>query len=168
MIEWPDLREPLAGIRWAIVGGVATRAYMSERMTQDLDVLVAAADAGEARRRLEEAGYDFAGPLSIPGIVLRSPAGIEVDLLFGESPWVDEALAEPERDAAGYPVIGLPYLVLMKLEATRDQDWTDITRMLGGAADEQLARVRAVVERFAAADVEDLETMIYLGRREQL
>ena len=40
--------------------------------------------------------------------------------------------------------------------------------MLGGAADEQLARVRAVVERFAAADVEDLETMIYLGRREQL
>ncbi len=166
MIDWPDLREILRGIPWAIVGGVATRAYMPERMTQDLDILVAAIDGTETRRRLETARYDVAGPLSIPGVVMRSPAGIEIDLLFGEAPWVNEALAEPVQDAAGYPVIGLPYLVLMKLQATRDQDWTDITRMLGGATEDQLVTVRAIVGRFSPADLEDLETMIYLGKRE--
>ncbi len=166
MIDWPDLRDILKAIPWAIVGGVATRAYMPERMTQDLEVLVASADAPEARRRLEDAGFEVVGPLTIPGLVLRSPAGVEIDLLFGDAPWVNEAVAEPARDAAGYPVVGLPYLVLMKLQATRDQDWTDITRMLGGATEDRLMTVRAVVGRYTPADVEDLETMIYLGKRE--
>jgi hypothetical protein len=167
MIEWPDLREILRTVPWAIVGDVATRAYMPERMTQDLDILVATADGPEARRRLEEANFETLSPLSIPGIVMRSPKGVEIDLLFGEAPWVSEALAGPARDAAGYPVIGLPYLVLMKLQATRDQDWTDITRMLGGATEDHLEGVRAVVRQFSPADIEDLETMIYLGQREQ-
>ena len=167
MIEWPDLRGILEPVPWAIVGGVATRAYMPERMTQDLDILVAQEDGSEARRRLENAGFELVSPLSIPGIVLRSPAGVEIDLLFGEGPWVGPALAEPGRDAAGYPVIGLPFLVLMKLQATRDQDWTDITRMLGGATEAQVDGVRAIVERFSPADVEDLETMIYLGKQER-
>ena len=166
MIDWPDLRGILEPVPWAIVGGVATRAYMPERMTQDLDILVALEDGPEARRRLEGAGFEVVSPLSLPGIVLRSPAGVEIDLLFGEGPWGTMALAEPGRDAAGYPVIGLPFLVLMKLQATRDQDWTDITRMLGGAAEDQIDGVRAIVERFSPADVEDLETMIYLGKQE--
>ena len=55
----------------------------------------------------------------------------------------------------------------MKLQATRDQDWTDITRMLGGATEAQVDGVRAIVERFSPADVEDLETMIYLGKQER-
>jgi len=44
MNPWPDLRPILAGISWAITGAVATRAYMPERMTQDLDILVHRAD----------------------------------------------------------------------------------------------------------------------------
>ncbi len=40
MNPWPDLRPILQGIAWAIVGGVATRAYMPERMTRHLDILV--------------------------------------------------------------------------------------------------------------------------------
>ena len=40
MNPWPDLRLILQGIDWVIVGGVATRAYMPERMTRDLDILV--------------------------------------------------------------------------------------------------------------------------------
>lgn len=35
---WPDLREILKGIDWVLIGGVATRAYMPERMTKDMDV----------------------------------------------------------------------------------------------------------------------------------
>jgi hypothetical protein len=30
MNVWPDLREILQGIPWAVIGGVATRAYMPE------------------------------------------------------------------------------------------------------------------------------------------
>ncbi|PJH75204.1 MAG: hypothetical protein CO064_07885, partial [Anaerolineae bacterium CG_4_9_14_0_8_um_filter_58_9] len=33
-ILWPDLREILHDIPWVIVGGVATRAYMPERVTR--------------------------------------------------------------------------------------------------------------------------------------
>jgi hypothetical protein len=40
MNPWPDLRPILDGIDWAIIGSVATRAYLPERMTKDLDILV--------------------------------------------------------------------------------------------------------------------------------
>ncbi len=53
MHPWPDLRPILEGIPWVIVGGVATRAYMPERVTQDLDILVRHRDGGEVRARLE-------------------------------------------------------------------------------------------------------------------
>ncbi|NJN80568.1 MAG: hypothetical protein HC797_08915 [Anaerolineales bacterium] len=54
---WPDLRPILKDVEWAIVGGVATRAYMPERMTKDLDILVYEKDEDKVyqivtRRRL--------------------------------------------------------------------------------------------------------------------
>ena len=39
MNPWPDLRPVLTGIPWVVVGAVATRAYMPERATKDLDIL---------------------------------------------------------------------------------------------------------------------------------
>ena len=47
MNPWPDLRPILEGIPWAIVGAVATRAYMPERATKVLDILVRAPDGDE-------------------------------------------------------------------------------------------------------------------------
>ena len=55
VIEWPDLRSIFSGIDWLVVGGVATRAYMAERMTKDIDILVRLSDgeaAVDAARRL--------------------------------------------------------------------------------------------------------------------
>ena len=52
---WPDLTGILAGLPWAVVGAVATRAYMPERATQHLDILVPAQQAREVRARLETA-----------------------------------------------------------------------------------------------------------------
>jgi hypothetical protein len=149
---WPDLRHLLQGLDWVIVGGVATRAYMPERMTQDLDLLVRAGD----------------GPavLAIPGHLLRSPQGVEIDLLYGDYPWLDEALARPELDQAGYPVISLPYLVLLKMASSRGRDIGDLTTMLGLASPESLDQIRAIADRYTPADSEDLETLIYLGQRE--
>jgi len=167
MIPWPDLREILKGLPWVLIGGVATRAYMAERMTKDMDVLVHHADADEVMARLKQAGYRVASNLAVPGFLLYSPEGIEVDVLFGKYPWLREALAHPEHDLAGYPVIALPYLVLMKLTAQRAQDFADVSRMLGWASDTNLDKVRGLVSRYSPEDLDDLESLIYLGRLER-
>lgn len=166
MNPWPDLRPILQGIPWAITGGVATRAYMPERVTQDLDILVRRQDGDEVRQRLEGAGYCYVSPLAVPGLLVRSPEGVEVDVLLGDAPWVEEALAQPRQDPAGYPVLDLPYLVLMKMASSRAQDVADTTRMLGLASEEELARVREAVARHAPQETEDLESLIYLGQVE--
>ncbi len=147
MTPWPDLRAILQDIPWVIAGGVATRAYMPERATKDMDILVLADDGDQALAKLQSAGYTLIGELGIPGYILRSPSGIEVDVLLGNESWLDEALAATSSDEAGYPVLGLPYLVLMKLTSMRSQDWADVSRMLGLAADPELNQVRDVVHR---------------------
>jgi hypothetical protein len=163
---WPDLREILRGIDWVLIGGVATRAYMAERMTKDMDVLVQHTDGDETIARLERAGYKVVSSLAVPGRLLRSPDGVEVVVLFGKQKWLPEALAHPEKDPADYPVLGFPYLVLMKLAAARPQDWADVSRMAGVATDEQLDRARMIVARYSPEDSADLESLIILGRRE--
>lgn len=168
MIEWPDLRNVLQGIEWVVVGGVATRAYMPERGTKDLDILVRRADEETILDRLIKAGYKVITPLAVPGYLLLSPEGIEVDVLLGDYPWLKLALKEMQQDVAGYPVIDLPYLVLMKLSASRPQDVADLSRMLGWADENMLERVRQIVARYSPQDVEDLESLIFLGQQEQL
>jgi hypothetical protein len=166
MNAWPDLREVLKDIPWVIIGGVATRAYMPERMTKDMDILVSATDAEEVMKRLKAASYTVASRLAVPGYLMLSPEGIELDVLFGTMPWLNVALRHPEYDMAGYPVLGLPYLVLLKLASTRSQDWTDVSRMLGLASKQQLEQVREVVALYRPEDSEDLESFIWMGRRE--
>jgi len=167
MNPWPDLRPILKGIAWAIVGGVATRAYMPERMTKDLDILVHQSDGETVIKRLEQAGYRIASRLVVPGYLLTSPDGIELDVLFGNYPWLKKALADLGQDPAGYPVIKLPYITLMKMAAQRAQDWADVSRMLGWASDADLDEVRAVMKQYAPEDLEDLESLIFIGKREQ-
>ena len=166
MNPWPDLRPILQDVPWIIVGAVATRAYMPERATKDLDILVHYRDGDEVIAQLEAAGYRVISRLAVPGFLLHSPEGIEVDVIFGDYPWLDEALAQPRQDPAGYPVLDLPYLVLMKIISSRSQDWADVSRMLGQASVEELARVRAVVGRYDPDVVDDLESFIYLGQME--
>lgn len=166
MNPWPDLRPILQDLPWAIVGAVATRAYMPERATKDLDVLVHQRDGDRVLARLQAANYQVISRLALPGFLLQSPDGIEVDLIFGAYPWLDEALAQPRQDPAGYPVLDLPYLVLMKLEASRTQDLGDLARMLGLAGEDELKRVRAMVSRYAPDALEDVESLIYLGQLE--
>jgi hypothetical protein len=167
MNPWPDLRPVLEGVPWVVIGAVATRAYMPERATGALDILVRREDGDKVRKRLEVAGYTFVTHLSVvPGFLFHSPEGVEVDMMLGNDPWLDEALAHPRQDPAGFPVLDLPYLVLMKLIASRLQDVADLSRMLGLASDEELASVRAVVARHAPTELDDLESLIYLGRFE--
>jgi hypothetical protein len=167
MHTWPDLREILEGIDWVIIGGVATRAYMPERMTKDLDILVRKSDGEAVIERLKKAGYKLVSRLAVEGYLMRSPQGVDVDVLFGKYPWLDEALANPERDPAGYPVITLPYLIVLKLVANRLRDMSDLAIMLGWADEEALNKIREVVRRYLPNEKDDLESMIFLGQHEQ-
>lgn len=167
MNPWPDLRPVLQGIAWIIVGGVATRAYMPERMTKDLDILVHEKDGEETIRRLKEAGYRVVSRLAVGGYLMLAPDGVELDVLFGKYPWLDEALSRPQQDAAGYPVIGLPYLVMMKMSAQRTRAMGDLGTLLGWASDEALDEVRAVIQKYAPEDMEDLEALIFIGKKER-
>jgi hypothetical protein len=60
----------------------------------------------------------------------------------------------------------LPYLVLMKLAASRTTDLSDISRMLGQTSDQDLDEVRKIVEMYDATSLEDLESLIQLGKLE--
>ena len=166
MNPWPDLRPVLTGIPWAVVGGVATRAYMPERATKDLDILVRLQDEVEVQARLVGAGYKIVSRLAVPGFLVRAPDGAEVDVILGSYPWLAEALKHVRHDPAGYPVLDLPYLVITKLAASHLQDIGDLSRMLGLATDSNLDRVRQAVARYAPDDLADLESLIYLGRFE--
>lgn len=170
--EWPDPSEALRGVAWTVVGAVATRHYMAERQTWDLDIAVGQADADVARASLRDAGYTYLGELGkdVRGSIWRAatPTGQEVDVLEIDEEWWPDAVQEAQgnRDLAGLPILPLPYLVLMKLEASRAIDIADLSRMLGQADQPTLDRVRAAVRAWRSADLEDLESLIHLGKLE--
>ncbi len=167
-MQVPDLAPVLKDLPWAVVGAVATRLYMPERVTQDLDIAVRLEDREEVRRRLKEAGFSHQGDLSIGGSSWRSRDGFPVDVVELDAPWADEALAvaAENRDLQGLPVLPLPYLALMKFEAGRVQDLADVTRMLGQADAETLDAVRRLFSQYLPEDSEDLESLIALGKLE--
>lgn len=167
-MAFPDLTRVLTGIPWAVVGAAATRLYMPERATRDLDIVVHTHHASVARKRLSEAGYRMVGNLSIGESSWTNPDGQEVDMLEADAPWLEEALsgAQANRDAQGLPVLPLPHLVLMKIHAGRVQDLADVARMLGQASGAALDEVRSLFRRYAPEDIEDLESLITLGEME--
>ena len=167
-MHFPDLTPVLHPIPWAVVGAVAARMYMPERMTQDLDIVVQVADAVVIRQKLTTAGFQYGGELAIAGASWMTPDGRSIDVLESAEPWLAQALTEAQqnRDAQGFPVLPLPYLVLMKFQAGRVQDVADVTRMLGQAREETLAAVRWLFTTFLPAEMADLESLIALGQLE--
>lgn len=135
-------------VPFLIVGAVATSLYMPRRETRDLDILVRAEDAERMWAALRNAGFTMQGGLSIGGSTWSGPNGEEIDVLTSAEPWIDEAIVNPRRSPDGLPVIGLPYLVLLKLAASRALDLADLQRMLGQADDAALQEVHRVVRTY--------------------
>ena len=165
---WPDLTSILSPIRWAVVGAVATRLYMPERMTRDLDIAIQTVDGLQARQKLAAAGFVYRGELNIGSSSWTTPNGELIDVLEGDDLWWTEAIADAQAnwDAQGLPIIPLPYLALIKLQAGRVQDIADVTRMLGQAGEGTLDAVRVLFAQHAPEDMQDLESLIELGRLE--
>lgn len=151
---------------FVIVGGVATALYMPQRLTLDLDVLVVAEDAPAFYEELQQAGCTRRGALAIGRAAWQTPGGGPLVVSASREPWARTAVRTPNRSATGEPIIALPYLVLLKLAASRPQDLADLSRMLGGADAATLDAVRSIVARFHEADRDDLESLITLGRLE--
>src|SRR4051812_45173599 len=66
-MRFPDLAPVFGAVQWCTVGAAATRLYMPERMTADMDVLVHQDDANAAEHQLLNAGYIRQSNLSIGG-----------------------------------------------------------------------------------------------------
>jgi hypothetical protein len=167
-MQYPNLRAVLADLDWATVGAAAARLYMPERATDDLDIIIHASDAAESRERLAQAGFSYLGPLSIGGGQWQSAEGFPVDVIESAEAWVKQALTEARSnpDPQGMLVLPLPYLILMKYRASRLQDIADVGRMLGQATDDQMAAIRSVFARWEPGGLEDLESLVTLGRLE--
>lgn len=151
---------------FVVVGGIATRLYMPERMTDDIDILVLTEDADNIYRELAEAGSIKVGELSIGGSSWQLPDGNILDVIESQQPWVAGAIANPNTAPDNLPIIGLPYLIVMKLQASRGIDMGDLTRMLGGADRRALDLIRKTVKTYLPDAVEDLESLIVLGKLE--
>ena len=112
-----NLSDVLRNIRWAVVGGVATRSYMPERATLDLDILVHTRDSHTVAEALKNAGFEYQNKLFIGGSTWKSHDGRSLDVIENDDAWVEEALFSLDTDPGGLPVLRLPYLVLMKFQA---------------------------------------------------
>src|SRR5438270_9149036 len=89
--------EILGDIPWAVVGGVATRAYMPERATQDVDILVEHASFTRAEERLKKQGWQRKNDLFFPSASLGLHGSawekdIQLDILASDQSWASEAL----------------------------------------------------------------------------
>ena len=165
----PDLKQILGSSPFVVVGGVATALYMPMRATKDIDVLVRDDDAQRIDVALIAAGAERIGMLQIPGPLglsgqsWRVADGSELDLLLSGQEWADLAVTSPSFDTSGTPVVGLPYLVLMKLAASRAVDLGDIERMLGMASPALRDQTRAVIARYLANALEDYDSLVQLA-----
>jgi hypothetical protein len=168
VMQWPNLVDTLAGLKWAVVGAVAARNYMPERATRDMDILILAADSSVVAARLEAASFQRVGDLTIGGTSWRTPDGTPLDVIEGRDAWCSPALNDAATNLSndGTPVLTAPYLVLMKLLSGRVQDIADVTRILGGLDDSALGQVEATIRRHGADLSEDLESLIALGKLE--
>lgn len=167
-MQWPNVTQVLSDTPFAVVDAVATRLYAPERQTRDLDVVILADNAAITRKKLQEAGWTQTSQLSIGGSSWLSPNNEEMDVLEGQETWWAEAIkdAQENRDGQGLPILPLPYLVLMKFQSGRSIDIADISRMLGLATNEALNEIRKVFSQYETEGLEDLESLIQLGKLE--
>ncbi len=143
-----DLQEELAGIvtaldqggvEYALVGGLAVAVWGAPRMTQDIDLLVQAADADRAVQVAKGCGFTFESfPMEFKdGMELR-----RVSKVVGQAHlFVDFILVNANLEAAWQSRRPVPYggralavisrdaLIKMKVAAGRPQDMLDVAAL---------------------------------------
>jgi len=162
----PNLKEIFVKTQFVIVGGLATRLYMPERMTLDIDILIFSDDASTSENELKKAGCQKQGLLSIKKSTWLLPDSTSIDVIICNEEWIQEAISHPVIASDGLPYMDLPYLVLMKFQSGRLQDMADISRMLCHADENYLKKIRILFQKYIPDTAEDLESLILLGKLE--
>jgi hypothetical protein len=160
--QWGWIEEILSAIPHVIVEGMAVNQFAPPRYTEHFDIAVGADEISAVVDALKQAGFEAVGALTIGGYSMRSPKGEVVDVLLLSEEWANEAVQNPYYVDA-FPVLDLPYLVLLKMRASRGVDIGDMQRMLHGAIEEDRERIRAVFQKYDPNDLEDLEQLIILS-----
>jgi hypothetical protein len=154
-------------LRYVIVGGVAAAYYQPARFTEDIDLMLLAEVSTTVEQALSQAGWIQLGVISFGGSSWQSPNGELIDLLHApEQSWVSAALDFPIKSPEGLPVIDLPYLLILKLAATRAVDISDIVGMLQQANETEKQRIRQIIathRRDLLEDFDQFEAIAQLG-----
>ncbi len=146
------------GLRYVVVDGVASAYYQPARFTEDIDLMVLAEDSAAVEQALRNAGWTQLGVISFGGSSWQSANGELIDLLHApEQLWVTAALASPIKTPEGLPVLDLPYLLILKLSATRAVDISDIVGMLQHANETEKQRIRQVIATHRNDLLEDFD-----------
>jgi hypothetical protein len=125
-----------AGIRYAIVGGMAVNAHRHQRTTRDVDFLLTA-EGFAAFRKIADAG-EFEAMPGRPRRFTDRTTNITFDVLIsGHFPGSGEpgpiSFPDPAavtQDIDNLHVVDLPTLVQLKLAARRYQDFADVVSLI--------------------------------------
>ena len=132
----------VAGIHYALCGGLAVAVHGAPRATSDIDLLVQNDDVERAVEAAASIGFTFrAAPMRFPdGMVIRrvtQVAGahaVTLDLILA-TPNLEGVFASRERlDLDGRPlwVVSRTGLIEMKIAAGRPQDLADVAKLTDG------------------------------------
>jgi predicted nucleotidyltransferase len=142
--------------RYAVIGGHAAMLYGSPRATVDVDLLL---PSDEVRAIVDRARLD-ARVVSIGGVAARVE-DVDVSLIhYNDPPWLEAALARTVTDD-GVRYLARPYLVLLKMIASRDErDLLDVLAICRGLDDEGIRLSRELLHDHAAAEQDDFESIL--------
>ncbi|HZU98185.1 MAG TPA: hypothetical protein VFF73_15885 [Planctomycetota bacterium] len=139
------------GIRIALIGGFAMRAWGSPRLTDDVDFAAT-----------ETPLFASVG-LSLPGGIGRrswTPDGIAVDILAGMPIYAD-TVKKARRTRWGFRLASPEHLLVMKVEAGRGKDQVDVEWLLGQPGLVDRRKVRGLAKKFTSrATQSELEDVL--------
>ncbi len=162
----PDISKIIQKTPYVITGGIATKLYMAEINSSNLDIFVLHEDAKLINQELQNTSAYYLQDLDYGGTLWVLPDDTLLSVIYLNEPWAKDAIYNPNFSPHGLPVVKLPYLVLTKLRLSRFKDLADLSRMLGGASNLELDEVRKIIKLYYSEALEDMEEILWAGRLE--
>jgi hypothetical protein len=142
-------------VSYALVGGLAVRHWVPTRSTDDLDFAVLSSDYKNIKQLF---------PNGKMGALVYSVDvdNVNVDFLLSDDwDWTEEAIATAEdKNTSGISlrVVKPEYLILYKLESSRDRDLDDILRLLRLEGIPE--KTRDLMLKFLPESIEDFDQLV--------
>lgn len=142
----------------ALIGGIAVRSWVDTRSTDDVDFVVVKSDLSLIKSKFPS------GNNSVFGYSVKID-GTDVDFLDASKfSWAKESIdtaVEKEEMGVVVKVVKPEYLLLFKIESSRNIDVTDILQLLqiDGVAD----KTRDLVYKYMPTNMEDFEQYVSMA-----